>query len=73
MEGGFRRDLPGASAIATLRVPTLVLAWTGDPGHPMSTAERLVELMPHAELVIASTFDELLTWTATATAFLCSL
>lgn len=71
--GAAVADLPEASAIATLRVPTLVLAWTGDPGHPMSTAERLVELMPHAELVIASTFDELLTWTATATAFLRSL
>jgi len=71
--GAAVADFPPVDAIATLRIPTMILAWTGDPGHPMSTANRLVELMPHAELVTASTFEELVGWTSEAMSFLVTL
>ncbi len=71
--GAAVADFPAPEAIATLKLPTLIVAWTGDAGHPISTAERLVELMPHAELRRASTFAELRTWTDEAISFLGSL
>lgn len=74
--GAAIADLPPPEAIARLQIPTMILAWTGDPGDPgdpMTTADRLVELMPHAELVIASTFDELVGWTSEAMSFLATL
>ena len=42
--GAVTADLPEPDAIAAIDVPALILAWTGDPGHPASTAARLQEL-----------------------------
>jgi pimeloyl-ACP methyl ester carboxylesterase len=67
--GATTADMPPPEVVAGLRQPTLILAWTGDPGHPMSTAERLVELMPNAQLVTASTFTELRAWSDAALDF----
>lgn len=61
--GAGLTDLPPTDALATIAVPTLVLAWTGDPGHPVSTAERLAEVIPDAELHVASTRADLDRWT----------
>jgi len=36
--GAATADLPSQAALSTLDIPTLVLAWSGDPGHPVSTA-----------------------------------
>ena len=33
-------------------IPTLILPLTDDPGHPVSTAERLHDLLPNSELVV---------------------
>ena len=66
-------DLPSADAIGTISAPTLVLAWTGDAGHPVSTAERLGELLAQAEVVVASTRDELDTWTGRCVDFLAAV
>ena len=55
-------DLPAEDAIASLRMPVLVLAWQGDPVHPEATAERLAELLPQAELVSAASLREVVTW-----------
>lgn len=63
-------DLPDPDAIARLPMPVLVLAWSGDPVHPESTAERLVELLPHAEVVVADSLREVLTWPELIRAFL---
>ena len=68
--GASLATMPPKEAVAAIDVPTLVLAWSGDTGHPVSTAELLVELMPKAELSVASTWDELQTWTDRATAFI---
>ena len=61
--GAVTTDLPSPDDVARIEVPTLILAWTGDPGHPVSTAARLQELMPYAELALATTLDGLSTWT----------
>ncbi|MFT4188897.1 MAG: alpha/beta hydrolase [Aeromicrobium sp.] len=60
--GAALTDLPQRSALAGFHVPTTVLAWTDDPGHPVSTAEALVELAADARLRVASTPEELQTW-----------
>jgi len=62
-KGAANTDLPAQDDIAQLEVPTLILAWTGDPGHPVSSAARLQELMPYSALALATTKDGLATWT----------
>ena len=71
--GAAHADLPDPNAVAGIAAPTLILAWSGDPGHPISTAERLVELMPNAELSVASTLGELFAWTDLVADFLSRL
>lgn len=46
---------------------------SGDPGHPVTTAERLAELMPHASLSIARTAGDLASWTQQTIDFIRSL
>ena len=70
LRGAAASDLPAPEAVAVLAHPTLVLAWTGDPGHPESTATRLAELLPAAELHVATRIREVLGWPAQVAAFL---
>ena len=60
--GAGRADLPPLEALAAITQPTLILAWTDDPGHPLISAERLVATLPNAVLEIAATHEEFLTW-----------
>lgn len=62
--GAAGSDLPGPAELARIGVPVRVLAWTDDPSHPMSTAERLTELLPRAELTVAASPDEVRQWPA---------
>ena len=71
--GASHADLPDADAVATIAAPTLILAWSGDPGHPVSTAEALADLLPNATMQVASTLGELLAWTDAVEAFLAKL
>lgn len=68
--GAAHADLPPLDAIATIAVPTLVLAWSGDPGHPVSTADQLGATLPNVEVSIATTRGELATWSDQVHAFL---
>ena len=52
---------------------TRVLAWSGDPAYPESTAQQLVELLPQADLFVARTRDDFQCWTDRALSFLRSL
>lgn len=61
--GAAGADLPDRSDVRSIVAPTLILAWTGDPVHPVDTAEQLEELIPDARLHVASTEAELTTWT----------
>lgn len=62
LRGAARSDLPGPDEIATLRMPVLLLPWAGDPGHPLSTAERLHELLPDSQLFVAEHAVDADTW-----------
>jgi cytochrome P450/pimeloyl-ACP methyl ester carboxylesterase len=59
LRGAAASDLPEPSALRGLGLPVLVIATEGDPGHPLSTAERLVELLPNAELRVVESVSEL--------------
>ncbi len=69
MRGAAESDLPDPAALRGLRIPTLILAWRGDPVHPVSTAARLAELLPRAELHVAGTLDEVRAWSGRIAAF----
>ena len=68
--GAGYADLPPLEDIATITTPTLALAWSGDPGHPVSTAERLGATLPNVEVSVASTRDEFDSWSTQLHAFL---
>jgi 3-oxoadipate enol-lactonase len=60
--GAARTDLPPHEAIRAVKAPALILAWSDDPGHPLSSAETLQELLPDAHLEVAHNMDELAEW-----------
>jgi pimeloyl-ACP methyl ester carboxylesterase len=62
-KGAATADLPSREQIAAIGVPALVLTWSGDTGHPVSTARELGDLIPHAQVSVASTYDEFASWT----------
>jgi pimeloyl-ACP methyl ester carboxylesterase len=62
LRGAADSDLPDPDAVARLRQPALILAWEGDDGHPLSTAERLAELLPNATLHVAQRLADLGAW-----------
>ena len=68
--GAAYADLPPLADLASITAPTLVLAWSGDPGHPVSTAQRLEATLPDVRVSIASTAAEFANWTAQVAAFL---
>ncbi|HTO71785.1 MAG TPA: cytochrome P450 [Myxococcota bacterium] len=59
LRGAAASDLPEPARLRALDLPALVIATRGDPGHPLSTAERLVELLPRAELVVVDDTSQL--------------
>ncbi|WP_372984302.1 alpha/beta fold hydrolase [Microbacterium sp.] len=62
LRGAALSDLPAPEAVAGIDVPTTILAWVDDPGHPLSTAESLAELLPHATLAVARTPEDVEAW-----------
>jgi pimeloyl-ACP methyl ester carboxylesterase len=70
LRGATTANLPERSIIARITVPSLILAWTGDPVHPLSTAEELDHLLPNAQLHVASRRDQLATWSGLVGDFL---
>jgi len=68
--GSAQTDFPPRETVATLDLPVLVLSWTGDGTHPVSSGEALAQTLPNAELVVASTPAELATWGQRAADFL---
>jgi 3-oxoadipate enol-lactonase len=73
LRGAAASDLPAPDVLRALAVPTLVLAWDTDPGHPVSTAEALGELLPRAEVHVARTLRDVATWTSVVETFLRAL
>lgn len=70
MRGAAASDLPAPETLRSVHVPTLVLSWAHDAGHPVSTGERLAEEIPGAELHVADTPDAVAQWPTTLTEFL---
>ena len=70
LRGAAASDLPPKETLSELTMPALILAWKGDTGHPMSTANELASLLPNAELQAASTADEVKRWPSLVTEFL---
>jgi len=69
LRGVGSSDLPDPNRLTSIRQPTLVLAWDTDPLHPISTAERLAELIPDSTLHVAHTIDEIRKWTEITSRF----
>lgn len=68
--GAAGTDLPGEDELAALKQEVLLLPWAEDPGHPVSTAERLAELLPNARLEVATTPEDIRGWGPRIAAFL---
>lgn len=62
LRGAAMSDLPPLRELATITAPTLLLAWSDDPTHPVSTATALADSMPNARLVLARTPYGLMAW-----------
>lgn len=62
LRGAAASDLPAREEIAPLTQPALILAWADDPGHPVSTAEQLAELLPGARLHVSEDAAGIRTW-----------
>ena len=69
MRGATRAQLPTREQIASIRCPALILAWTGDPGHPVSTADELASLLPRPVMHVDSSADAVDRWTTHVTTF----
>jgi len=73
LRGAATTDLPPVEEIESIAVPTLILAWTGDEGHPAATAARLQELIAGSELALAATPAGLATWSSRVETFLAAV
>jgi pimeloyl-ACP methyl ester carboxylesterase len=62
LRGAASSDLPTRAEIHDVVVPTLILGWTGDPAHPVSTAETLAELIVMSELHVADDLAGVRRW-----------
>ena len=70
LRGAGASDLPSPEQVRAITTPTLLLAWAGDEGHPLATAEKLAELLPNAELSVAEELMDLIGWTDQVETFL---
>jgi 3-oxoadipate enol-lactonase len=68
--GAASTDLPSKDALRAIDIPVLILAWTGDPGHPVETAAELSRLLPQASLIVAENWSDVEKWPRLMRAFL---
>ena len=69
LRGVGASDLPDPGLLRSISQPTLILAWDTDPLHPISTAETIAELIPHATLHVARHLSDIQAWTDLTTDF----
>lgn len=70
LRGAAATDLPAPVTLSAITVPNLILAWSDDAAHPLSSSEILREALPGDRLHVARTPEELATWPALAASFL---
>lgn len=73
LRGATRAQLPDRHQIAAITCPTLILAWTGDPVHPVATSDQLGDLIPHADTHVATNSADLTRWSELIAEFARSL
>jgi len=73
LRGAAASDLPTRDEIHTLVVPTLLLAWADDPGHPVEMAESLAEILVLSELHVANDLAGIRAWPGLVRDFLADL
>lgn len=62
LRGMAKSDLPCRDEVASLVLPVLILAWDGDPCHPVATAEALADLLILSELHVARDLSDVRKW-----------
>ena len=70
LRGAANSDLPRQEAVRAVKAPALLLPWVSDDGHPLSTSERLLELLPDVQIHVAHHLRDVATWTDRIDAFL---
>jgi 3-oxoadipate enol-lactonase len=70
LRGAAASDLPPPQQVAQLSQPALILAWDTDARHPLSTAERLAELLPRADLHVARNHRQIQDWPRLVSVFM---
>jgi 3-oxoadipate enol-lactonase len=70
LRGAAASDFPPPQQVAQLSQPALILAWDTDASHPLSTAERLAELLPRADLHIARNHRQIQDWPRLVSVFM---
>lgn len=70
LRGSAMTDLPDPEALTTIRQPVLLRPWVNDPAHPLSTAERLAELIPNASIDAMTTAAQVQALTGQVAQFL---
>ena len=68
--GAAASDLPPAPVLSSVVAPTLLLAWSGDPAHPVSTARQLADALPNAQLHVADDLGGIRSWPLVINEFL---
>lgn len=62
LRGAAGTGFPPRDRLREVRVPTLILAWTDDVLHPVSSAEELAHLIPDSRLFIAQNDEDIVSW-----------
>jgi pimeloyl-ACP methyl ester carboxylesterase len=73
LRGAALSDMPDLRVLKKLSVPTLILAWTDDMAHPVSTAEILAESLPNVRELVVCNPDDLSDWLPAMVSFLAEL
>jgi len=73
MRGASISDLPSREELATLDIPTLIIAWPDDDTHPLEVAEELSRTIPGAELEVTDKTTGPYQWPQRVRAFIESL
>jgi 3-oxoadipate enol-lactonase len=63
LRGAASSDLPSENTVRGVTAPVMLLPWVGDDGHPMSTAEQLLQLLPNVQIHVAHHLRDVGTWT----------
>jgi pimeloyl-ACP methyl ester carboxylesterase len=73
LRGAALSDLPARESLASLAIPTLIMAWPDDATHPLAVAEELHGLLPLSRLEVAVRDGDPYSWPQKVREFFSSL